>query len=261
MTAHAFVIHGIGNRDEVAFRQTVAMLAARIGGVEAHPLYWGDLCPDYELISHTVPGGEDTLAETRDGEYEPDPTIRALAEFLGGARTNDDETRSSATVPGEVLDSAANAATGRAFANEEVRDDFAGYPDAYLIREAIERHWPKTSWLHAVDNPELLRAIGEAVGSPIGDQTAEIGNEVRGDESRGLDVVGSNSANTRRHRPCRRCDHWYDRWQTELSPSHQADAWHHACSRRHSRIPASSIGDRRSCAVVDCRRGSDPRYK
>lgn len=193
MTTPVFVIHGIGNRDKAAFVAAATTLA-RSTGIEATPVYWGDLGAKYEWISQTIPDAPVSDAETRDDEHAPLPEVQALAEFLlGAAAQGGAEIRSDHEVPEVLLEALASTLGGSDSANtEEVRDGELEGVDPTAVSEAVAQYWSTTRWLPAIDDEDLLRAIGEAIAAPLrGEAESDDGNaEVRGEELRGVDIVG-----------------------------------------------------------------------
>lgn len=61
---HTLIIHGVGNRDEGAFRQTIQPVIEALGAtvdVNAHPVYWGGLGPPVTDRYAAVPVDTDTM--------------------------------------------------------------------------------------------------------------------------------------------------------------------------------------------------------
>jgi hypothetical protein len=193
MRTPVFVIHGIGNRDESAFVRTVDALANTVGGITAWPIYWGDLGARYELISHTVPGAPVSPTEVRGADVASARETEALARFFSSAAERDgEETRSSSAVPTLVLDAAIEALTGETGDLEEVREG-TDQADVDDVRLALAEQWASTTWLHRLDDDQLLRAVGTAVGRAMADEaiaSSDEGFEVRGAEVRAIDIGG-----------------------------------------------------------------------
>jgi hypothetical protein len=185
MSTPVFVIHGIGSRDQGAFESTVQGLG-RAAGFVGHPVFWGDLGARTALVDATVPGAAQQAGgpEIRDGAEaaalsDPD---RAMAEFLAGTgeQRTDVIRDGDVELPPEVLEAALGRL--RADGGVEVRDTPAGAE----MEQALRSEWPGTRWLTAVDDPDVLRAVGAALTGPLTDEDLTPG----GAEIRGVDVRG-----------------------------------------------------------------------
>ncbi len=192
MTTPVFVIHGIGNRDKPAFVTTVNTLARSVG-IDASPIYWGDLGAKYEWISQTIPGAPASDDETRDDPSVPLSEVESLAEFLLGAASQaGEQVRSDDEVPEVVLEAMAATLSGDGADSDEVRGGDVEGVDSTAMREAVAEHWSTTRWLPTIEDEDLLRAIGEAIAAPLVEdgESGDDGVEVREEELRGLDIGG-----------------------------------------------------------------------
>jgi hypothetical protein len=174
VSAPVFVIHGIGARDAEPFAETARALG-KAAGFAAFPVFWGDLGARTEMVERTVPGAPEE--ELRDGETSD--TDLVMAEFLASGGRGGSEIRGDdEALPAEVLE----AVLGR-----EIRET----PDARDIERALREEWSSTRWLSITDDPEVLRAIGEALAGPLtGEDALLLSGFDGGTEIRGVDVAG-----------------------------------------------------------------------
>jgi hypothetical protein len=199
MTDPVFVIHGIGTRERADFEAMVAKLSRAIGGVEAHPVFWGDLGAQYRLINDTVPvvGGPRSAEELRDGAEElrdgaedaATPAAPDLGELLIGGAAGIKFRNGDGPAPQVVIDAAVGNLVNPE--GEEIREDA---PAAGAVRAAITEHWSATAWLQRVSDPALLAAVGAGLTGPMAEPPTALpptsGAEIRDEELRGLDVGG-----------------------------------------------------------------------
>lgn len=164
MSTPAFVIHGIGTRDEVQFGSQVATLGEAAGLPDARPVFWGDLGARYEYIDQTLPDRHESREQVRGG---PDGAEKALrdqtASFLAAGGTDPPGVRTevrgltASDVPQAVL---AGLRGRTAWEGTELRDVPAPSSDVELT---LAEEWPRTVWLWRVDDTELQLAVGRAL--------------------------------------------------------------------------------------------------
>ncbi|MBP2326589.1 hypothetical protein JOF56_006974 [Kibdelosporangium banguiense] len=184
MTKPIFVLHGTSNRDPKIIRTRVSELAAATGERwQLVPVYWGDLGAQDEWFDRILPdstrrGREDV----RDGD-EPGPEsddVELLAISLARALDSD----STPVEPDERTQLAAVEQGIRTTVSDgwPIPDELAD-----SIVEATAQTWsPERFWLSQVDDPTLLRAIGQFLVEDVTDALEEI--ELR-DETRLHDAV------------------------------------------------------------------------
>jgi hypothetical protein len=165
-TRPVLVIHGIATHDKVEFEKRVTDLRstihAQLPGVQLIPVFWGDLGGRSEDISDCLPQLKDGQWTTRsDGLL----SISATGQKVRAEPKLSNEERASV-----IMRSATSA--------EIVRSQ----PDATTtaITEALGR----TGYLQKIDDPELLKAVGDIVSEALIERSAppEGGTfEVRGE--------------------------------------------------------------------------------
>jgi hypothetical protein len=205
MTSPVFVIHGVSNRDPNAFTRQVERLRDDGGGRwDMRAVYWGDLGADDRWIHLTIPsvGALEyrTVAgssELRDGDEAlvgqsagpVDPVAAALLAPLRPLATAEVRDATEARQLDIVAAGAARRLATTPGAGAEVRE--AG---AVPLRSAIDEHWASTRWLQHVTDPALLDEIGAAIAAPLVDPDLTVtpagGQEIRGEELRGIDFGG-----------------------------------------------------------------------
>lgn len=164
-TKPVLVVHGIANHDQSEFEQRVSTLQnsirTRLRDVQLIPVFWGDLGGKSKDI-------RDCLPQLANGQW----TTRA--EGLLTFRLPTLEVRAQT-----ILNNQERAAliAGSPTSAEAVRAEPS--PTTAAIAEALEH----TQYLQQIDDPELLRAVGDLVNETLADAapTAEVETfEVRG---------------------------------------------------------------------------------
>jgi hypothetical protein len=169
------VVHGIANHDRAEFELQVTKLQDLIGtklpDVRLVPVFWGDLGGQSKDIS-------DCLPQLKDGQW----TTRA--EGVLSIPAVGLEVRAEPTLNN---DKRASIIAGSAMSAELVRSE----PDA--TKTAIAEALRRTDHLQKIDDPELLKVVGDIVSEALADRSAtpEAGGfEVRGLEAAPLETRG-----------------------------------------------------------------------
>lgn len=192
MIGPVFVLHGIANRDPADLDRRVATLRLLTGHADVHPVYWGDLGAADRWLADVVPGAPATAGQQTRGTpsgsspvTDQPPALAALATALVTALPSAEDGSSADgklddAVRRELIREAAGAAAG---GSTRLAD---------RVRWASDREWDAGGlrWLYQVDDPQLLREIGTAVGCAVRDTAVtDVGVAVRGDEVR--TIVGA----------------------------------------------------------------------
>jgi hypothetical protein len=153
MPEPVLVVHGVNTRDLAGFEKQVQTLSLEIGSAwNLIPVFWGDLGADPTGLSDTIPprGGE---VRSQD-DFEEGLGV----EFLGATETP--LTRSTSGGVDQVvaaLEETAPAISERAEVENAVRDQ-----------------WDRTGRLKSVNDPEVLEAVGRAVGRALAEREEQI---------------------------------------------------------------------------------------
>ncbi len=178
MNLPMLVVHGVANRDPVAFEKTVSHLQERVGERwQLFPVYWGDLGGKTEGLFETL---FDTSSAVRAEELVTDWS--ALASIAGGQGSQQD-VRSEETRLELILEGAALESRG----STEVRSALPSETLAQVLREEL----PKTQALQFIQQSDMLIEIGRMLGASL-QQSTEFGSGLfttRSDE--GNDLFGS----------------------------------------------------------------------
>ena len=165
-TKPVLVVHGIANHDKVEFEQRVTTLQntihAHLPAVQLIPVFWGDLGGRSEDIC-------DCLPQLKDGQW----TTRA--EGILSISATGTEVRAEPKLRNEER---ASIITESATSAELVRSE----PD--MTTTAITEALDHTDYLQKIDDPELLKAVGDIMREALTDRSAspEVGTfEVRGE--------------------------------------------------------------------------------
>jgi hypothetical protein len=189
------VIHGVGNRDEQAFRDRVAHLEQAFAGrYRFKPVYWGDLGANSDFIDDTLPVLEEVRAVV---DQIDEKTIRAIAFGLLASspvpvRDDGGEVRSDRAVTAARAELVAVAASGQSVSSGAQPPIRAREPNglppglAAEVHEAVVEQFPNLTWLPQIADAEVLAMVGRTVGQAVGDQPAPGSSreEVRGVEVR-----------------------------------------------------------------------------
>jgi hypothetical protein len=169
------VVHGIANHDRAEFKSHVDELETAISkdlpDVQLIPVFWGDLGGQSRDISDCLPLLKDGQWTTRaEGVLSISPVG---LEVRGEPTLNNDQR--------------ASIIAGSAMSEELVR----GEPDA--TKAAIAEALRHTDHLQRIDDPELLKAVGDIVSETLADNSATPaagGFEVRGEEAVPIETRG-----------------------------------------------------------------------
>ncbi|BCM91428.1 hypothetical protein IAD21_03300 [Abditibacteriota bacterium] len=153
------VVHGIANHDQTAFNHTVADLATKVNAEQMNwqmvPVFWGDLGGhiDEEAIADMLPNLE--------AEVSP-PDSQSLARYITPAATQQD----AFAIDG-ASDNKVDLIVASAFDNSAVLVATQGMDavDADTpLRDAVQEKLPETRYLQFLNDPGLLKDVGEAIG-------------------------------------------------------------------------------------------------
>ena len=169
------VVHGIANHDRAEFESHVTMLQTAISkdlpGVQLIPVFWGDLGGQSQDISDCLPLLKDGQWTTRaEGIFSIPPVG---LEVRGEPTLNNNQR--------------ASIITGSVMSAELVRSE----PDT--TKAAIAEALQHTDHLQKIDDPELLKAVGDIVSETLAEKSATPapgGFEVRGEESTAIETRG-----------------------------------------------------------------------
>jgi hypothetical protein len=169
------VVHGIANHDRAEFESHVTKLQTAISkdlpDVQLVPVFWGDLGGQSQDISDCLPLLKDGQWTTRAKGVLSIPAVGV--EVRGEPRLNNDQRAS-------IIASSVMSA-------KSVRSE----PDA--TKAAIAEALRHTDHLQKIDDPELLKAVGEIVSETIADNSttpAAGGFEVRGEDAAPIETRG-----------------------------------------------------------------------
>jgi hypothetical protein len=169
------VVHGIANHDRAEFESHVTMLQTAISkdlsDVQLIPVFWGDLGGQSQDISDCLPLLKDGQWTTRAEGVLSIPPVGL--EVRGEPTLNNDQR--------------ASIIAGSALSAELVRSESDATKAA--IAEAL-RH---TDHLQKIDDPELLKAVGDIVSETLAENSATPapnGFEVRGEEAAPIEIRG-----------------------------------------------------------------------
>jgi len=179
MPEPVFVLHGVANRDEFAFRATVATLEAALvrrldATVELVPVYWGDLGARGAHLDAVIPG---RARRARGGTATtgPDPLVaQVLAATTSSPRGLD--------APGIV-------ATAASFPGRGGRRARSLAPDPGL-ETAVRETWPTLTNLPLVRDEALLTAVGNLLAAPPGVGLADVSDPAL-ESARGTGVLAA----------------------------------------------------------------------
>jgi hypothetical protein len=169
------VVHGIANHDRAKFESHVRELETTISKdlpeVQLIPVFWGDLGGQSKDISDCLPLLKDGQWTTRaEGVFSIPPVGQ---EVRGEPILNNDQR--------------AAIIAGSAMSTELVRNE----PDA--TKAALAEALRHTDHLQKIDDPELLKAVGDIVRETLADNSAPPtggGFEVRGEEAVPIETRG-----------------------------------------------------------------------
>ena len=169
------VVHGIANHDRAEFESHVTKLQTAISrylpDVQLIPVFWGDLGGQSKDISDCLPLLKDGQWTTRAEGLLSIPPVGL--EVRGEPNLNNDQR--------------ASIIAGSAMSAELVRSE----PDA--TKAAIAEALRHTDHLQKIDDPELLKAVGDIVRETLADNSATPaagGFEVRGEEAAPIQTRG-----------------------------------------------------------------------
>ncbi len=180
MPKPVLVVHGVANRDQVAFEAEVQYLQNGAGaGYQLIPVWWADLGGKTDFLDATLPDMGGVRVRSEDAAALDEAVVAELARaaFAGGALS---EVRSDEVKQEIVI----RASQGRLESPPAVRGE-----DANDLAEAIREAWPKTKYLRRVSSEAVLEAAGRVVGAAVGN--ADISDSpslVRGGED--ADIFG-----------------------------------------------------------------------
>jgi pimeloyl-ACP methyl ester carboxylesterase len=168
-----FVIHGVKNRDQDKFEETVKRLEQTTVGLDLVPIFWGNLGAANDHLDLVIPTPA-SEADVRDTSSRnpagaaSDPLVQAL---LGADEADPTtETRGDTVGPNERRDVIAEAAG--AGPSELTEDQW---------RTLLKQAWSELPYLSSIGDPTALRELGEGLGSSSPPASATTGGEdVRG---------------------------------------------------------------------------------
>jgi hypothetical protein len=152
MTRPVAVVHGVANRDEAKFVESVARLRTDVGGdAEFIPVFWGDLGASSGGILGTLPHAiPQAVRADGDGWDQAEVELGlALISEGGGEAVRADRIERRAI----VADAFADEVEGEAVRATDVED----------MREEIHDRWPELPNLAGIADEDVLRAFGRAV--------------------------------------------------------------------------------------------------
>jgi hypothetical protein len=158
MSLPMFVIHGVANRDPLAFEQTVSHLQKRVGDRwQLFPVYWGDLGGKTEGLFETLFEFPFVVRGQGIG------TNWSEMASLGGEQSSHqdvrfDKSRLELILEGVALESGGNA---------EVRS----LPQLDSLAQIVREELPKTQVLQFIKQSEMLIEIGQMLGASLQQST------------------------------------------------------------------------------------------